>query len=179
MEQQQARSRRDRDFHLLGEREAAASLEVFVRQKCLNQPEQPRPLVRSQRACERDVVLHDAVPVSGIEPVGSRSDVVGKRRKTADAPTYPRTMRTNTTPTTASSSILVPPAVESLRRHELLGQRLDRFRSLAHDVGAERIKPSGQRVRVADRRARSEEHTSELQSQSNLVCRLLLEKKKK
>src|SRR2546427_2017442 len=31
--------------------------------------------------------------------------------------------------------------------------------------------------RVASRR--SEEHTSELQSQSNLVCRLLLEKKKK
>src|SRR2546430_10752037 len=29
------------------------------------------------------------------------------------------------------------------------------------------------------RRLRSEEHTSELQSQSNLVCRLLLEKKKK
>src|SRR5579859_6143992 len=31
----------------------------------------------------------------------------------------------------------------------------------------------------ASRRFRSEEHTSELQSQSNLVCRLLLEKKKK
>src|SRR5438270_4754546 len=32
----------------------------------------------------------------------------------------------------------------------------------------------------AERRyQRSEEHTSELQSQSNLVCRLLLEKKKK
>src|SRR2546427_9377824 len=30
-----------------------------------------------------------------------------------------------------------------------------------------------------DRHIRSEEHTSELQSQSNLVCRLLLEKKKK
>src|SRR2546430_12504059 len=29
------------------------------------------------------------------------------------------------------------------------------------------------------RQPRSEEHTSELQSQSNLVCRLLLEKKKK
>src|SRR2546427_2316573 len=29
------------------------------------------------------------------------------------------------------------------------------------------------------KRTRSEEHTSELQSQSNLVCRLLLEKKKK
>src|SRR5688572_32475564 len=33
--------------------------------------------------------------------------------------------------------------------------------------------------RAAMRPARSEEHTSELQSQSNLVCRLLLEKKKK
>src|SRR3989475_1359521 len=30
-----------------------------------------------------------------------------------------------------------------------------------------------------DLKDRSEEHTSELQSQSNLVCRLLLEKKKK
>src|SRR2546427_3356732 len=36
-------------------------------------------------------------------------------------------------------------------------------------------------TQVVDRVAqmRSEEHTSELQSQSNLVCRLLLEKKKK
>src|SRR2546427_8282679 len=31
---------------------------------------------------------------------------------------------------------------------------------------------------LASRSRRSEEHTSELQSQSNLVCRLLLEKKK-
>src|SRR2546430_6689730 len=31
---------------------------------------------------------------------------------------------------------------------------------------------------IMHRRERSEEHTSELQSQSNLVCRLLLEKKK-
>src|SRR2546430_12577496 len=33
-------------------------------------------------------------------------------------------------------------------------------------------------ARLPGRPARSEEHTSELQSQSNLVCRLLLEKKK-
>src|SRR5688572_31296559 len=46
---------------------------------------------------------------------------------------------------------------------------------------AERICGIRYRVRGADRvpRGRSEEHTSELQSQSNLVCRLLLEKKKK
>src|SRR5688572_32289687 len=39
-----------------------------------------------------------------------------------------------------------------------------------------RAEPSHHQQRV---RRRSEEHTSELQSQSNLVCRLLLEKKKK
>src|SRR2546430_9547793 len=41
--------------------------------------------------------------------------------------------------------------------------------------------PAAARGRAPDSRrrpARSEEHTSELQSQSNLVCRLLLEKKK-
>src|SRR5438132_8851493 len=39
----------------------------------------------------------------------------------------------------------------------------------------------GQNARQQDQRrhARSEEHTSELQSHSDLVCRLLLEKKKK
>src|SRR5688572_31283057 len=53
---------------------------------------------------------------------------------------------------------------------------------------AERRSPLGQQHVVASPgeqgggvqpRQRSEEHTSELQSQSNLVCRLLLEKKKK
>src|SRR5688572_32402916 len=34
-------------------------------------------------------------------------------------------------------------------------------------------------MKPGDAVVRSEEHTSELQSQSNLVCRLLLEKKKK
>src|SRR2546430_12187296 len=41
---------------------------------------------------------------------------------------------------------------------------------------------AGHRLRCAEPTKlgpRSEEHTSELQSQSNLVCRLLLEKKKK
>src|SRR2546430_10104114 len=42
------------------------------------------------------------------------------------------------------------------------------------------VPPVAQLVeRLAAAGIRSEEHTSELQSQSNLVCRLLLEKKKK
>src|SRR2546421_3549968 len=42
-------------------------------------------------------------------------------------------------------------------------------------VGCERISPGARRPGSM----RSEEHTSELQSRSDLVCRLLLEKKKK
>src|SRR2546427_1592455 len=41
------------------------------------------------------------------------------------------------------------------------------------------LKRSGGSSTFSMKRNRSEEHTSELQSQSNLVCRLLLEKKKK
>src|SRR2546427_2173271 len=46
--------------------------------------------------------------------------------------------------------------------------------------GVHRSPNHRQRVpRGWQKKERSEEHTSELQSQSNLVCRLLLEKKKK
>src|SRR2546430_3938078 len=52
----------------------------------------------------------------------------------------------------------------------------NRRRLLAHRAVAPRLVAT---ARCARSRLRSEEHTSELQSQSNLVCRLLLEKKKK
>src|SRR2546427_7092163 len=42
----------------------------------------------------------------------------------------------------------------------------------------ERVEPAHRRPVRGEIGRRSEEHTSELQSQSNLVCRLLLEKKK-
>src|SRR5688572_30962979 len=56
----------------------------------------------------------------------------------------------------------------------------DRGRRRRH-VDAWRSDPVSRagRGRWPSRGGRSEEHTSELQSQSNLVCRLLLEKKKK
>src|SRR2546430_5520605 len=43
--------------------------------------------------------------------------------------------------------------------------------------GPEQLDHARARVRSGPGRQRSEEHTSELQSQSNVVCRLLLEKK--
>src|SRR2546430_13699687 len=49
---------------------------------------------------------------------------------------------------------------------------------LGADTGRGRRAAAGVGSSYLVRRDRSEEHTSELQSQSNLVCRLLLEKKK-
>src|SRR2546430_3122822 len=47
-----------------------------------------------------------------------------------------------------------------------------------HECLADYVAPKASGVRDYFGETRSEEHTSELQSQSNLVCRLLLEKKK-
>src|SRR2546427_4997809 len=59
------------------------------------------------------------------------------------------------------------------------GERRPRGRGPGRGGGrARRPNGRGARARVCAP-PRSEEHTSELQSQSNLVCRLLLEKKKK
>src|SRR5690606_40186590 len=58
-----------------------------------------------------------------------------------------------------------------------------RVRRLVHEVALEREPADASadvwRLFAAADRLRSEEHTSELQSRENLVCRLLLEKKKK
>src|SRR2546427_8141705 len=61
---------------------------------------------------------------------------------------------------------------------------LFRSRILRHAHGRQRLEKhpavsaAGQARVFLEALPRSEEHTSELQSQSNLVCRLLLEKKK-
>src|SRR2546430_12290167 len=72
-------------------------------------------------------------------------------------------------------------SVRELRQQRLVGGVLQRDEPLASEPACRsRLRrgadlPLRQAVEVL----RSEEHTSELQSQSNLVCRLLLEKKKK
>src|SRR2546430_17556134 len=72
-------------------------------------------------------------------------------------------------------------ALAALRRLPQLDVRLDLPGVALEVVGVDREPVLGRvapRLRVPAL-ARSEEHTSELQSQSNLVCRLLLEKKKR
>src|SRR5688572_30884014 len=53
------------------------------------------------------------------------------------------------------------------------------FRSVHGAAEAQLREPVAVALEDGQEVERSEEHTSELQSQSNLVCRLLLEKKKK
>src|SRR5258708_20585886 len=62
----------------------------------------------------------------------------------------------------------------SRRRHEWQQQRSDQ-NAFSRHVPA----PCRQRILIGSLLLRSEEHTSELQSPDHLVCRLLLEKKKK
>src|SRR2546430_5910715 len=54
--------------------------------------------------------------------------------------------------------------------------RIERLAAAAAVLGEHELRR--RRLRLIGPQRRSEEHTSELQSQSNLVCRLLLEKKK-
>src|SRR5256885_6742189 len=62
----------------------------------------------------------------------------------------------------------------------IIGQVVGGLELLAEVVGVENggLRHASQTIR-SQRQDRSEEHTSELQSPCNLVCRLLLEKKKK
>src|SRR5438034_4077125 len=66
----------------------------------------------------------------------------------------------------------------SLRDHHRRAQ-VDGGRPLVGDVGRGPVAHAGDRLLQHFLEERSEEHTSELQSHSDLVCRLLLEKKKK
>src|SRR2546430_8609483 len=70
--------------------------------------------------------------------------------------------------------------IYTLSLHDALPIWAQKFAASAQDLARSKT-PSTRPCATGSRTSalRSEEHTSELQSQSNLVCRLLLEKKKK
>src|SRR2546430_12187083 len=70
-----------------------------------------------------------------------------------------------------------PWAVGACRGRQLSAAPLTNIRRYEAAQDADMVRP-GSEPTAGRLRRRSEEHTSELQSQSNLVCRLLLEKKK-
>src|SRR5256885_7399566 len=63
-------------------------------------------------------------------------------------------------------------------RHDLAEWQAGRRADVHDDDGRSRARARRARRRAERSRDRSEEHTSELQSPCNIVCRLLLEKKK-
>src|SRR5207302_5285656 len=82
-------------------------------------------------------------------------------------------------PTRRSSDLRLPGlALDVFRQRARC--RTDRPGDVDETAGLDRAAERQARVRSIGllRRGRSEEHTSELQSRENLVCRLLLEKKK-
>src|SRR5689334_23658427 len=81
------------------------------------------------------------------------------------------------------SAALRRAAVRLRLLHEAGGHRRARLLPAHHALPAVGVRftgalQQGEALRHPDDRQRSEEHTSELQSQFHLVCRLLLEKKK-
>src|SRR2546427_8607716 len=85
---------------------------------------------------------------------------------------YLYAFRYSTAPSNRSSYALLTIAAALVR------QRRFSAKMCGHEKDGD-VRNSRAKTLRGIKKARSEEHTSELQSQSNLVCRLLLEKKKK
>src|SRR5688572_31754310 len=81
-------------------------------------------------------------------------------------------------PTRRSSDLVLPTSASAIYGGRASGGVMNVV--LRHDYEGAELSLTYENVyRGQAPTRRSEEHTSELQSQSNLVCRLLLEKKKK
>src|SRR5688572_21767716 len=102
-------------------------------------------------------------PVERLEPISPIQTVVASPAPAA-APAQAAVTQASWTPD-ALEELLAPIA---LYPDQLLGQ------ILAASINSQEVLDAGNWLIQNER---SEEHTSELQSQSNLVCRLLLEKK--
>src|ERR1039458_10676396 len=111
-------------------------------------------------------------------PAQSRSTVHRKRRTTAESLSCQKSWsqagrRIEFLITVGSSQN------QTVRDEGLEIRRVDGRQFRATTNGHRRNHAVGQRAGTASSLVRSEEHTSELQSLRHLVCRLLLEKKKK
>src|SRR2546430_8999916 len=99
------------------------------------------------------------------------------KRRPPTPPVFPSPPLFRPPPQPAAARRLSSPAPrpERIRRERGGGRR---GRQADPPAGGPNAHRSRRRCRRCSAALRSEEHTSELQSQSNLVCRLLLEKKK-
>src|SRR3989475_6222429 len=125
--------------------------------------------MKSQGRCEV------AVPAGISQPArGRASSTMG----TLIRNTEPHQKYSSSSPLTTGPKAAPPEATEAqmpmASARSRSSAKLRRIRDSVAGIIMAAPTPSSARAAI-----RSEEHTSELQSQSNLVCRLLLEKKKK
>src|SRR2546427_4303669 len=122
---------------------------------------------------EVDILVSTMIVESGLDVPNANTMIVNRADQFGLAQLYQLRGRVGRSHRRAYCYLLAPDLVD--------GEAEERLRVLEHhtELGA------GYRIALRDLELRgagnlrSEEHTSELQSQSNLVCRLLLEKKKK
>src|SRR5574337_1466717 len=97
-------------------------------------------------------------------------DYHAARRRTRRRASQPRTP--------CRPSCLSIAGLKRFERQPAIAERGDVHGGIGGDVEGEMPLVAADRLLIVELAQRSEEHTSELQSPLNLVCRLLLEKKK-
>src|SRR6266478_7535364 len=139
----------------------------------------PRPLWRHARACPGHPRFGGVVTrktwMAGTSPAMTRKNDT-LRANIEETDVTPAQTRRQACPTEWPGDRDGASQTAAVVRRRRRAQRRDAVRSRHRAIHCRRWQAPDQRIGGM---ARSEEHTSELQSQSNLVCRLLLEKKKK
>src|SRR2546430_7030941 len=130
----------------------------------------PDPAVHAPGAQPRLCRAEPVVPGGGERPFERRREVAG----VVDERIAVTVGHAEVVGKLVGTDVVAPPDLSGIHP-ELARQTVEGSVHREHRLG-----PPGASIRsIRGLVGRSEEHTSELQSQSNLVCRLLLEKKKK
>src|SRR5258706_2373703 len=151
---------------------ACVRMPGHIRQRFLNDSEQHDAPVLAHR----DVAVYDADRATDSasllelldQPLHSREDTEVERGRPQGGRDAPHDLDDG-----------IDPALQFLHLFPDLGRRFAELQGQEGKIHLERSQGLAQLVVDFARDMRSEEHTSELQSLTNLVCRLLLEKKKK
>src|SRR5688572_31101570 len=161
----------DRDYEAAGARLVSSAAEAFDAEVVLK--------VRAPDAAELTNLRSGTVLIGLLEPFNSASlEAMAGRGVSAFAlELLPRTISRGQAMDALSSQANIAGYKAVILAAAEIGKFYPMLMTAAGTVKAARVLVLG--AGVAGLQARSEEHTSELQSQSNLVCRLLLEKKKK
>src|SRR2546427_5504247 len=137
--------------------------------------------LRARQPAQGITGLHRLLTAHGQEQQGEDNPRAGHRAPTSSfstrSATSPAAVRRPSARTTSPGFRSASRGAAPAATRRVVGAVFTR--TTRRDIPTPVISSSVPALALTARTVRSEEHTSELQSQSNLVCRLLLEKKKK